>query len=94
MAFSFNNVKIFIEISHHTYAIDGMMNINANGFSQIKITCNCWNEHTNVAFIYFVIGTWVKYKAVLKKWVKGTGGGLGDKSMFEECDEAKIEIQY
>ena len=41
LAFSFNNEKIFVEISHDAYDVPGVMNINANDFSRIKITRDC-----------------------------------------------------
>ena len=35
--------------------------------------------------------THVLYKAVLKNWFKGTGGGSGDSSLFEGWSDEKLE---
>ena len=32
----------------------------------------------------------VLYKAVLKNWFKGTGGGSGDRALFEGWDDARL----
>ena len=41
VAFLFNNEKLNIEIPNEAYDVDGIMNINANDLSRIKITCDC-----------------------------------------------------
>ena len=41
VAFSFNNEKLHIEIPNEAYDVDGIMNINANDLSRIKITRDC-----------------------------------------------------
>ena len=50
--------------------------------------------------IYFIIGKWVKktydntlkeYRDMLKLWFQGTGGGSGDKALFESWTEEKLD---
>ena len=33
----------------------------------------------------------IEYKAILKLWYKGTGGGSGDSTLFEDWDQEKLD---
>jgi len=61
------------------------LDMDLNQLSRIKITRDwIWVKH-----IWDT--THVLYKAVLKNWFKGTGGGTGDCSFFEGWSDEKLE---
>ena len=83
----FNNENIIIELPSKAEDIEGIENesLDPNDATRIRIKRDGkWCDK-----VYRTVLT--EYKAMLYKWYKGTGGGLGDKTMFQDWSEEKLD---
>ena len=87
ISLEFNNENITIELPSKAEDIEGIENetLDPNDATRIRIKrdgkwCNK---------VYRKVLT--EYKAMLYKWYKGTGGGSGDKTMFQDWSEEKLD---
>ena len=87
ISYEFNNENIIIELPSKAEDIEGIENesLDPNNATRIRIKRDCkWYNK-----VYRTVLT--EYKAMLYKWYKGTGGGSGDKTMFQDWSEEKLD---
>ena len=87
MSLEFNNENIIIELPSKVEDIEGIENEthDPNDATRIRIKRDGKWCHK----VYRTVLT--EYKAMLYKWYKGTGGGSGDKTMFQDWSEEKLD---
>ena len=85
VAIAFNNENVHLTIPEEGYDVPNIELIDLNDPTRIRITRDwMWCNHVWET-------TSKQYKAVLKDWFKGTGGGSGLSSQFETWDTSKYE---
>ena len=87
ISYEFNNENIVIELPTKAADIDGIENevMDPNDATRIRIKRDGkWCDK-----VYRTVLT--EYKAMLYKWYKGTGGGSGEKTMFQDWSEEKMD---
>ena len=85
VSISFNNEMVTIEMPDEAYDVPNIELIDLNDPTRIRITRD-WMWCKNIWET-----TITQYKAILKDWYKGTGGGPGLIKEFETWDTTKFE---